>query len=65
MFLARTGPIVDFSGTLFVFAGRTLFTATPAQAAGVEAVDHAGVVVAPAGAVPPTAKPSPGTLVVV
>jgi hypothetical protein len=60
------GAIVDFSGTLFVFAGGHAFgMATPAQAAGVEALDHAGVVIAPTGAVPPTTKPAPGTLLVV
>jgi hypothetical protein len=58
------GAIVNFAGTDYVFAGGMAFAATTAQLAAVQAVDHATVITAAAGAtVPTTANPAVGTLI--
>jgi hypothetical protein len=58
------GALVDFSGTVYVFAGGHPFgIATPTQLAKLEAVDKAGVLNAAAGATLPTAAPAAGTLI--
>jgi hypothetical protein len=58
------GALVNFSGTVYVFAGGHPFgIATPAQLAKLKAIDKAAVLTAPAGATLPTAAPAAGTLI--
>jgi hypothetical protein len=59
------GAIVNFNGTIYVFAGGHAFGApTPAAFQGVQRVDHATVLNAAVGSSVPTAAPRPGTLIV-
>jgi len=57
------GAIVSFSGTLYVMAGGHAF-GIPNQAdlTALQRVDHASVIDAPTGAVPPSGAPRTGTL---
>jgi hypothetical protein len=57
------GAIVGFGGKDYVLAGGRAFVASAAELGGVEKVDHAKALTAPAGAAPPTATaPRSGTL---
>jgi hypothetical protein len=58
------GSLVNFGGTIYVFAGGHAFgIATPTVLSKIQAVDHAAIVKATAGAVVPNVAPRPGTLI--
>jgi hypothetical protein len=57
------GAIVNFSGTDYVIAGGHAFgVASSSALTALEKVDHATVVTAPSGAIPPSSGPRAGTL---